>query len=197
MIVGEIANFVAYAFAPALLVTPLGALSIIIRHGLDIAQSESSNVLNSLLILDLVLQCCSCTYHFRGEATYFWGSWLYSMCGGLHNHCSSCTSRTWNRIRDRSLANGNGARYKARSLESVVSVYYFISIVSYFMEWFFFYNSELFFMAAFLLYATLVITSAIILIFHFIPQYGQTHIMVYIGVCSLLGSLSVSTMCSL
>ncbi|CAN6444978.1 unnamed protein product [Victoria cruziana] len=31
MIVGEIANFAAYAFAPAILVTPLGALSIIIR----------------------------------------------------------------------------------------------------------------------------------------------------------------------
>lgn len=31
MIVGEAANFVAYAFAPAILVTPLGALSIIVR----------------------------------------------------------------------------------------------------------------------------------------------------------------------
>lgn len=31
MIVGEIANFAAYAFAPAILVTPLGALSIIFR----------------------------------------------------------------------------------------------------------------------------------------------------------------------
>uniref|UniRef100_A0A452Z5W3 Probable magnesium transporter n=1 Tax=Aegilops tauschii subsp. strangulata TaxID=200361 RepID=A0A452Z5W3_AEGTS len=30
MVVGEIANFAAYAFAPAILVTPLGALSIII-----------------------------------------------------------------------------------------------------------------------------------------------------------------------
>lgn len=30
MIVGEVANFAAYAFAPAILVTPLGALSIII-----------------------------------------------------------------------------------------------------------------------------------------------------------------------
>ncbi|RXH92255.1 hypothetical protein DVH24_033151 [Malus domestica] len=37
----------------------------------------------------------------------------------------------------------------------------------------------------------LVITAVFILIFHFIPQYGQTHIMVYIGVCSLVGSLSV------
>ena len=28
---GEIANFAAYAFAPAILVTPMGALSIIVR----------------------------------------------------------------------------------------------------------------------------------------------------------------------
>jgi magnesium transporter len=32
VIVGEIANFVAYMFAPAVLVTPLGALSIIVRY---------------------------------------------------------------------------------------------------------------------------------------------------------------------
>lgn len=31
VVVGEIANFAAYAFAPAILVTPLGALSIIFR----------------------------------------------------------------------------------------------------------------------------------------------------------------------
>ncbi|KHN39664.1 Magnesium transporter NIPA2 [Glycine soja] len=45
--------------------------------------------------------------------------------------------------------------------------------------------------AAFLFYAALVITAIFILIFHFIPLYGQTHIMVYIGVCSLVGSLTV------
>lgn len=33
MVLGEAANFAAYAFAPAILVTPLGALSIIIRCG--------------------------------------------------------------------------------------------------------------------------------------------------------------------
>ncbi|KAL6564819.1 hypothetical protein OROMI_016269 [Orobanche minor] len=32
MIIGEVANFVAYAFAPAVLVTPLGALSIIVSR---------------------------------------------------------------------------------------------------------------------------------------------------------------------
>lgn len=32
VIVGEISNFVAYVYAPAVLVTPLGALSIIVRY---------------------------------------------------------------------------------------------------------------------------------------------------------------------
>lgn len=31
MVVGEVANFAAYAFAPAILVTPLGTLSILVR----------------------------------------------------------------------------------------------------------------------------------------------------------------------
>ncbi|MQL70558.1 hypothetical protein Taro_002872 [Colocasia esculenta] len=44
---------------------------------------------------------------------------------------------------------------------------------------------------AFLCYAVAVIIAVFILIFRYIPQYGQTHIMVYIGVCSLVGSLSV------
>lgn len=30
VVMGEIANFAAYAFAPAILVTPLGALSVLI-----------------------------------------------------------------------------------------------------------------------------------------------------------------------
>ncbi|GLU06777.1 hypothetical protein SLE2022_237750 [Rubroshorea leprosula] len=44
MIVGEIANFAAYAFAPAILVTSLGALGIIISAGLAyIIQCEKLN----------------------------------------------------------------------------------------------------------------------------------------------------------
>jgi hypothetical protein len=36
-----------------------------------------------------------------------------------------------------------------------------------------------------------VIAAVFIIIIYFVPQYGQTHVMVYIGVCSLVGSLSV------
>lgn len=32
MVLGEGANFAAYAFAPAIIVTPLGALSILVRY---------------------------------------------------------------------------------------------------------------------------------------------------------------------
>lgn len=33
VVMGEVANFAAYAFAPAILVTPLGALSVLIGSG--------------------------------------------------------------------------------------------------------------------------------------------------------------------
>jgi hypothetical protein len=49
--------------------------------------------------------------------------------------------------------------------------------------------------AAFLLYAAIVITAVIVIIIRVIPRYGQTHVMVYISVCSLMGSLSVCVSC--
>jgi hypothetical protein len=45
MLVGEVANFTAYAFAPAVLVTPLGALSIIVRY-VGIFRSANEYVLS-------------------------------------------------------------------------------------------------------------------------------------------------------
>lgn len=36
-----------------------------------------------------------------------------------------------------------------------------------------------------------MLIAVFILVYHYIPSYGQTHIMCYIGVCSLVGSLSV------
>ncbi|KAL6315455.1 hypothetical protein AAG906_000747 [Vitis piasezkii] len=113
MIVGEIANFAAYAFAPAILVTPLGALKAA-HFG--------------------ILGCVLCVV---GSTTIV-----------LHAP-------------------------QERGIESVKEVW------------------DLATEPAFLFYAALVIAAVFILIVHFIPLYGQTHIMVYIGVCSLVGSLSV------
>eukprot|EP00256_Glycine_max_P053760 XP_014620461.1 probable magnesium transporter NIPA4 isoform X2 [Glycine max] len=128
MIVGEIANFAAYAFAPAILVTPLGALSIIISAAL------AHIILRERLHIFGILGCVLCVV---GSTTIV-----------LHAP-------------------------QEREIESVSEVW------------------DLAMEPAFLFYAALVITATFILIFHFIPLYGQTHIMVYIGVCSLVGSLTV------
>ncbi|GKV32302.1 hypothetical protein SLEP1_g40916 [Rubroshorea leprosula] len=45
--------------------------------------------------------------------------------------------------------------------------------------------------AAFLLYAAIVMVAVLILIFQFVPKYGQTNVMVYTGICSLMGLRSV------
>ncbi|GAB4848132.1 hypothetical protein Ancab_002798 [Ancistrocladus abbreviatus] len=128
MIVGEIANFAAYAFAPAILVTPLGALSIIISAVLaDIILREKLHMFGIVGCLLCVVGSTTIVLHAPPE----------------------------------------------REIESVIEVWNLATE------------------PGFLLYAALVIITVFILIFHFIPQYGQTHIMVYIGVCSLVGSLSV------
>ncbi|XP_058215034.1 probable magnesium transporter NIPA4 isoform X2 [Rhododendron vialii] len=128
MIGGEIANFAAYAFAPAILVTPLGALSIIISAVL------AHIILKEKLHIFGILGCALCVV---GSTTIV-----------LHAP-------------------------QEREIESVKEVW------------------DLATEPGFLLYAAVVLTAVFLLIFHYIPQYGQTHIMFYIGVCSLVGSLSV------
>uniref|UniRef100_A0A453G833 Probable magnesium transporter n=1 Tax=Aegilops tauschii subsp. strangulata TaxID=200361 RepID=A0A453G833_AEGTS len=128
MIVGEVANFAAYAFAPAILVTPLGALSIIISAVLaDIMLKEKLHIFG-------ILGCVLCVV---GSTTIV-----------LHAP-------------------------QEREIESVAEVW------------------DLATEPAFIFYAIIVLAATFVLIFRYIPQYGQTHIMVYIGVCSLVGSLSV------
>ncbi|XP_078181768.1 putative magnesium transporter NIPA4 isoform X2 [Carex rostrata] len=128
MVVGEVANFAAYAFAPAILVTPLGALSIIISAAL------AHIILRERLHIFGILGCVLCVV---GSTTIV-----------LHAP-------------------------QERAIESVAEVW------------------DLATEPAFLLYAAVVLAAVFILVFYIVPQYGQTHIMVYIGVCSLVGSLSV------
>ncbi|KAG0498433.1 hypothetical protein HPP92_003124, partial [Vanilla planifolia] len=128
MIVGEVANFAAYAFAPAILVTPLGALSIIISAAL------AHIILRERLHIFGILGCVLCVV---GSITIV-----------LHAP-------------------------QEREIDSVKEVW------------------DLATEPAFLCYAAAVMVSVFVIVVHFIPQYGQTHIMAYIGVCSLIGSLSV------
>ncbi|XP_077241435.1 putative magnesium transporter NIPA6 isoform X2 [Tasmannia lanceolata] len=44
---------------------------------------------------------------------------------------------------------------------------------------------------AFLSYAASAVTISLVLMFYFAPRYGQTNIMVYLSICSVIGSLTI------
>lgn len=51
--------------------------------------------------------------------------------------------------------------------------------------------SCLFLFSGFLVYASLVIVSSLVLIFYVAPRYGKKNVLIYIIICSILGSLTV------
>lgn len=128
MIVGEVANFVAYAFAPAVLVTPLGALSIIVSAVL--AHFILSERLHKLGMLGCV------------------------MC----------------------IAGSVILVIHAPQEQAITSVQAIWTMAT---------------QPAFLLYVASVIVLVFILVCHFSPQCGHTNVLVFTGICSLMGSLSV------
>ncbi|KAH0891865.1 hypothetical protein HID58_011697, partial [Brassica napus] len=128
MIVGEVANFAAYAFAPAILVTPLGALSIIFSAVL------AHFILKEKLHIFGVLGCVLCVV---GSVTIV-----------LH------------------------APHE-QEIESVKQVW------------------KLAIEPSFLVYAAVILFAVLVLIFYCEPRYGKTHLIVYVGICSLMGSLTV------
>ncbi|TYK01733.1 putative magnesium transporter NIPA1 isoform X2 [Cucumis melo var. makuwa] len=116
LIVGETANFVAYAYAPAILVTPLGALSIIFSAVL------AHFMLKEKLHIFGILGCVLCVV---GSTTIV-----------LHAPLE-------------------------KKIESVKEVWH------------------------------LATEPVAVLIFKYAPRYGQSHMIIYVGICSLMGSLTV------
>ncbi|XP_059447667.1 probable magnesium transporter NIPA2 [Corylus avellana] len=128
MIIGEIANFAAYAYAPAILVTPLGALSIIFSAVL------AHFILEEKLHVFGVLGCVLCV--------------VGSVSIVLHAP-------------------------QEKNIHSVKEVWHLATE------------------PGFIVYTCLVVILVGVLIFRYVPRYGQTHMVVYIGICSLMGSLTV------
>ncbi|KAF7833349.1 putative magnesium transporter NIPA6 isoform X1 [Senna tora] len=128
LIVGEVANFVAYAFAPAVLVTPLGALSIIVSAVL------AHFILKERLHQLGILGCVMCIA----------GS-VILVIHAPKEHPIASVLEIWNMATQ----------------------------------------------PAFLLYVSSVVVLVFILVFHFSPRCGHTNVLVFTGICSLMGSLSV------
>ncbi|KAK8566107.1 hypothetical protein V6N12_059645 [Hibiscus sabdariffa] len=128
MIFGEIANFVAYIYAPAVLVTPLGALSIIVSAVL------AHFMLKEKLQRMGMLGCLLCI--------------VGSIVIVLHAP-------------------------EERAISSVEEIWALAT------------------QPAFLSYTASAVATALVLIFYGAPRYGQTNIIVYLGICSIIGSLTV------
>jgi hypothetical protein len=128
VLVGEIANFIAYMFAPAVLVTPLGALSIIVSAVL------AHFTLNEKLHRVGVLGCGLCIV----------GSTMII----LHAPQEMTPS-------------------------SVEQIWHLATQPS------------------FLCYAAIAVGVSLFLMLYCAPQCGQTNIIVYVGICSVIGSLTV------
>ncbi|RXW12113.1 hypothetical protein EST38_g13740 [Candolleomyces aberdarensis] len=128
LVIGEVANFAAYTFAPPILVTPLGALSVII--GAILASVFLKEHLGHLGRL-------GCTLCLLG-----------SLIIVLH----------------------------APSDKDINSVEEFLLFAV---------------QPGFLMYCFTVLVFSLIMIYFFVPKYGKTNPLVYISICSLVGSVSV------
>ncbi|OAC99218.1 hypothetical protein MUCCIDRAFT_131123, partial [Mucor lusitanicus CBS 277.49] len=129
MIVGELCNFIAYAFTQAILVTPLGALSVVISAVL------SSIFLKERLSFQGKIGCLQCI--------------LGAIVIVLHAPEQSSADTTIETFKKLVLSVG------------------------------------------FLVYGGIAIVISLILVFYCGPRWGKKNMLVYISVCSLIGSISV------
>ncbi|KAF8500603.1 magnesium transporter NIPA-domain-containing protein, partial [Hysterangium stoloniferum] len=129
MILGEICNLVAYSFLEAIIVTPMGALSVVISAML------SHLVLKERLSLFGWISCLQCLL----------GATILALNGPEEQSVTTI------------------AAFKA-----------------------------LFLAPSFLAYGSVIIAAALVLALFVAPRWGQRSMLPYIGVCSLIGGLSVS-----
>ncbi|CAD6887432.1 unnamed protein product [Tilletia laevis] len=130
MILGEVCNFAAYMFAPAILVTPLGALSVVICAVL------SHFILKESLTLFGSVGCFLC------------------VCGSI-------------------IIALNGPEQHASGDIKVFQ--------------------KMFLSVGFLIWMGVSIITSLVLALLVAPKFGKKNMLVYIGICSLIGGLSVST----
>ncbi|KAK6916685.1 Magnesium transporter NIPA [Dillenia turbinata] len=128
MIIGEVANFVAYVYAPAMLVTPLGALSIIVSAVL------AHFMLKERLRKMGVVGCVTCIV----------GS-VVIVLHAPQEHTPDSVLEIWKLATE----------------------------------------------PAFLIYVAATTSIVLALILYFEPRCGQTNILVYLGICSLIGAITV------
>ncbi|CAG5100372.1 Oidioi.mRNA.OKI2018_I69.XSR.g16972.t1.cds [Oikopleura dioica] len=148
--IGEAANFLAYGFAPATLVTPLGALSVLVTAVLSAKfLNERAGLTDELKTFELQPEK-DCPIKFKTHL-------------GLATKLSS-----------------PGSTIMVIHAPKDESVNDLKELGMMMME------------PGFLLYAGVALAVSMVLIFKVAPKHGTTNILIYIIICSLLGSFSVA-----
>ncbi|GAA5867009.1 hypothetical protein JCM8547_008407 [Rhodosporidiobolus lusitaniae] len=129
MIVGEICNLIAYSFADAILVTPMGSIAVV-----------TSGALSHFVLKERLT-----TFGWIGSALCVLGSIIIAL-NGPSSHDSA-------------------------DIDSFM---------------------HLFIAPGFLVWLGLTIAASVGMIFFVAPRWGKKNMLVYIGICSLLGGLSVA-----
>lgn len=146
MVTGEICNFAAYAFAPAILVTPLGALSVLVGAVLG------SYFLNEILG----------TLGKLGSAICLIGAVIIVLHAPADEDITTIDEILNDAIKP-GMLNGTPP----------LDVYLLTIAIG------------------FLLYALAVTVYAVVAIYKIAPVYGKKNPLIYLSICSLVGSVSV------
>ncbi|RWW66570.1 hypothetical protein BHE74_00026062 [Ensete ventricosum] len=175
LIIGEIANFVAYIFAPAVMVTPLGALSIIVSAVL--AHFILKEKLQRMGVLGCVLCIVGSTIivlHAPEERTpsSVQQIWDLATQPGLLQCLILELIECLRPIHSHTLL----------FVQSIYVVDHLVADAGFLL---------IILSSAFLLYTASAVAVSLVLMLHCSPRYGQTNIMVYLGICSAIGSLTV------
>lgn len=99
--------------------------------------------------------------------------------------CNPCTSGAHTKFCTRSLEFGYSTRFYLKHLSNQRIFYSWFPGSLLIRVW-------LLLSAAFLIYVVATISIVLVLVFHFEPLYGQSNILIYLGICSLAGSLTVN-----
>ena len=145
MVLGEVANFAAYAFAPAILVTPLGALSVLIGAVLgSYFLKEDLGILGKLGCALCLIGSVIIVLHAPPDKEIKTVDEILQYA----IHLGTASSRFPNAATDRSSAE-------------------------------------------FLLYCAAVAVFSSVMIYKVAPKYGKRNPLIYISICSSVGSVSV------
>lgn len=164
VVLGEALNFAAYAYAPAILVTPLGALSIIFSSVL------AHFILKEELHMFGIVGCILCLV----------GSVTIVLHAPFERDIES-VRQVWHLATDPGNSASASQSCITCQLSSKCCLFFYLTLG----------------LTGFIAYSLIVVALVAILIFVYVPRYGQTHMVVYIGICSLMGSLTVSSFLSI